>query len=52
MSQESIYDYVVYDSEIEREFAKQLDARDDIKLFVKLPRHAVPFSVVVTAQQV
>jgi type III restriction enzyme len=29
---------VVYDSEIEREFAKQLDARDDIKLFVKLPR--------------
>ena len=34
----SIYNYVVYDSEIEREFAKQLDARDDIKLFVKLPR--------------
>ncbi len=34
----SIYDYVVYDSAIEREFARQLDARDDIKLFVKLPR--------------
>lgn len=34
----SLYDYVVYDSEIEREFAHQLDARDDIKLFVKLPR--------------
>jgi type III restriction enzyme len=33
----SIYDYVVYDSEIEREFAKKLDERDDIKLFVKLP---------------
>jgi type III restriction enzyme len=36
--QKSIYDFVVYDSEIEREFARQLDARDDIKLFVKLPR--------------
>jgi type III restriction enzyme len=33
----SVYDYVVYDSEIEREFAEQLDQRDDIKLFVKLP---------------
>jgi type III restriction enzyme len=33
----SIYDYVVYDSEIEREFAKQLDQREDIRLFVKLP---------------
>ena len=28
---------MVYDSEIEREFAKQLDEREDIKLFVKLP---------------
>jgi type III restriction enzyme len=33
----SIYEYVVYDSEIEREFAVQLDQREDIKLFVKLP---------------
>ena len=33
----SVYDYVVYDSEIEREFAEQLDQREDIKLFVKLP---------------
>lgn len=33
----SIYEYVVYDSEIEREFAKKLDQRQDIKLFVKLP---------------
>jgi type III restriction enzyme len=33
----SVYEYVVYDSEIEREFAKRLDERDDIKLFVKLP---------------
>ena len=34
----SVYEYVVYESEVEREFAVQLDARDDIKLFVKLPR--------------
>jgi type III restriction enzyme len=34
----SVYEYVVYDSEVEREFATQLDARDDVKLFVKLPR--------------
>lgn len=33
----SIYTYVVYDSEVEREFARKLDERDDIKLFVKLP---------------
>jgi type III restriction enzyme len=33
----SIYDYVVYDSEVEREFAKRLDQRVDIRLFVKLP---------------
>jgi type III restriction enzyme len=33
----SIYDYVVYDSEVEREFAQRLDQRDDIRLFVKLP---------------
>ena len=33
----SVYEYVVYDSEVEREFAKKLDERDDIKLFVKLP---------------
>ena len=33
----SVYEYVVYDSEVEREFAGKLDAREDIKLFVKLP---------------
>lgn len=33
----SIYDYVVYDSQIERTFAEEMDQRDDIKLFVKLP---------------
>lgn len=34
----SVYEYVPYDSEVERRFAEQLDSRDDIKLFVKLPR--------------
>lgn len=33
----SVYEYVVYDSEVEHEFAKKLDEREDIKLFVKLP---------------
>lgn len=34
----SVYEYVTYDSEVERAFAQRLDERDDIKLFVKLPR--------------
>ena len=33
----SVYEYVVYESEVEKAFAKQLDQREDIKLFVKLP---------------
>ena len=33
----SVYEYVVYDSEVEREFAQKLDQRTDIMLFVKLP---------------
>jgi type III restriction enzyme len=33
----SVYEYVVYESEVERDFAKKLDEREDIKLFVKLP---------------
>lgn len=33
----SVYEHIVYDSEIEKEFAKKLDEREDIKLFVKLP---------------
>ncbi len=32
----AIFDYVKYDSEIERQFAEELDARVDIKLLVKL----------------
>ncbi len=33
----SIYDHVVYESEVERRFAEELDQRSDVKLFVKLP---------------
>jgi type III restriction enzyme len=33
----SVYEYVVYESEVEKEFAKKLDQREDIRLFVKLP---------------
>jgi len=33
----SVYEYVVYDSAVEREFARRLDEREDIKLFLKLP---------------
>lgn len=39
----SITTHIEYDSETERRFASSLDARDDIALFVKLPRwFAVP----------
>ncbi|MFH0892782.1 MAG: DEAD/DEAH box helicase family protein [Candidatus Falkowbacteria bacterium] len=36
-SKKSIYDFVEYDSKIEKEFAKELERRDYIKMFVKLP---------------
>lgn len=35
--QKSVYETVIYDSEIERCFAQKLNEREDIKLFVKLP---------------
>ena len=34
----TLYDYIPYDSEVEREFARQLDGMEHIRLFVKLPR--------------
>ena len=34
----SIYDSIVFDSQVERRFAQELDERDDIKLFLKLPK--------------
>jgi type III restriction enzyme len=36
--EKSIHDAIEYDSEIERKFAAELDANEDIRLFVKLPR--------------
>lgn len=33
----SVYEYVVYDSENEAEFAKKFEANEDIKLYAKLP---------------
>ena len=35
--QNSVFTTVIYDSEVERRFAEELDKREDIKLFVKLP---------------
>jgi len=34
----SVYDQVIYDSEVEREFVEGLEKRDDVKLYLKLPR--------------
>lgn len=31
------FDYVVFDSDVERQFAELLDSREDIKMFMKLP---------------
>jgi len=36
-TQKTDFDYVVYDSDVERKFAELLDSREDIKLFMKLP---------------
>ncbi len=32
-----LYEYTVYDSDIEREFAEKLDTNEDVKVFAKLP---------------
>ena len=36
-TQKTDFDHVVYDSDVERRFAAELDSREDIKLFMKLP---------------
>jgi len=36
-AERSVYDHVVYDSEIERQFVEGLEHRDDVKLYLKLP---------------
>lgn len=35
--QKTDFDYIPYDSDVERHFAELLDSREDIKLFMKLP---------------
>lgn len=35
--EKSVYDYVEYDSDVEAEFVKAMEDRDDIRLYVKLP---------------
>jgi type III restriction enzyme len=34
----ALYDVIEWESDVEREFAKALDAREEVKLFFKLPR--------------
>lgn len=36
-TQKTEFDYIPYDSDVERQFAEILDSREDIKLFMKLP---------------
>jgi type III restriction enzyme len=36
-TRKSVYEQITYDSEIERKFAEELEKKDYIKLFVKLP---------------
>jgi type III restriction enzyme len=36
-AQKSLYDYLLYDSSNERNFAKELDASTDVVVYVKLP---------------
>jgi type III restriction enzyme len=33
----SLYDHVIYDSGVERQFVEDLERRDDVKLYLKLP---------------
>jgi len=33
----SVYDHVVFDSEVEQQFVRGLERRDDVKLYLKLP---------------
>jgi type III restriction enzyme len=36
-SQKSVYDHVVYDSDVEEEFARSFELSDDVKVYAKLP---------------
>jgi type III restriction enzyme len=36
-TQKTDFDYIVFESDVERQFAELLDSREDVKLFMKLP---------------
>lgn len=36
-SDKSVYDYIVYDSNVEAEFAQKFENNEDVKMYVKLP---------------
>lgn len=36
-SHKSVYEYIVYDSDVEAEFAKRFEKNEDVKMYVKLP---------------
>lgn len=36
-SEKSVYDHVVYDSDVEEEFAKSFELSDEVKVYAKLP---------------
>lgn len=36
-SDKSVYDYIVYDSNVEAEFAQKFEDNEDVKMYVKLP---------------
>ena len=36
-AERSLYDHVALDSEVERRFVEDMDRRDDVKIYVKLP---------------
>lgn len=36
-SEKTDFDYVVFDSDVERQFAEKLDSREDVRFFMKLP---------------
>lgn len=35
--EKTLYDYVAYDSDVEHDFVKELEARDEVKFYMKLP---------------
>lgn len=36
-SEKSVYDYIIYDSDVEAEFAEKFEKNDSIKMYIKLP---------------